>query len=279
MVTESGKKLLWVLGLAFLLATACRGAAEDSAATATVTRVTASPAATTPKVSPTAAATATATATTTATEPAATATEAATVTPSPTPTADLPLIVNRGAPANERCTAMILPEGGTTVTVYAQPDVQAAPVARLGNWADVQQIENSWYEILIPQGDTGWVRAEAITPTIGCAPLSPLPVRITHDAGLLDMTISGQLTGEQQAAYLLAVAAGQTLAISVDSTDNNVLFHLAGVSDGQIYKHLLDGESSWSGTLPVSQDYLLTLDQVGDTATFTLSITLDGDGA
>jgi hypothetical protein len=39
------------------------------------------------------------------------------------------------------------------------------------------------------------------------------------------------------------------------------LFHLHGQADGVIYKHLLE---SWQGVLPISQEYVLTLDALGE---------------
>jgi hypothetical protein len=42
------------------------------------------------------------------------------------------------------------------------------------------------------------------------------------------------------------------------------LFHLHGQADGVVYKHLLDGEMSWQGVLSISQEYVLTLDALGE---------------
>ncbi len=79
------------------------------------------------------------------------------------PSTDLPLIMNRGAPANERCVVTNPQALEGVVNVYAAPDLQSTLVAQMGNWADVIQIEDGWYKILIPQGGTGWVQVEQVT--------------------------------------------------------------------------------------------------------------------
>jgi MFS family permease len=89
--------------------------------------------------------------------------------------------------------------------------------------------------------------------------------------------ISGTLSGHSQKVYLLWVEAGQTLSIRVTSPDVSVLFHLHGRDDGEVYKHLLDGELSWQDRLPVSQYYVLTLDAIGEgDRPYTIDISLDG---
>jgi hypothetical protein len=53
-----------------------------------------------------------------------------------------------------------------------------------------------------------------------------------------------------------------------------VLFHVQGASDDQVYKHLLDGELSWLGVLPLAQDYLVTLDAVDGTTSYTMHVSI-----
>lgn len=183
--------------------------------------------------------------------------------------------MNRGAPANDRCVVNNPQANVNLVNVYAVPDLQSAWVAQLGNWADVLQIDTDWYEILIPQGGTGWVLAEQVTLADGCDPNSTTPVRIQFAPGATSATLTGEIVGEQFTQYLLWAAAGQTMSVTVTAPNDNVLFHIDGVADGQVYKHLLDGQVSWQGTLTVSQDYRLTLDQVGDTATYTLYVSIE----
>jgi hypothetical protein len=83
---------------------------------------------------------------------------------------EVPLIMNRGAPANNRCVVNNPHPAEDLVNVYAAPNLPSALVAQLGNWADVLQIEDGWYKILIPQGGEGWVQVQSVTIGGDCAP-------------------------------------------------------------------------------------------------------------
>jgi uncharacterized protein YgiM (DUF1202 family) len=104
----------------------------------------------------------------------------------------------------------------------------------------------------------------------------PEPERIAFAPGETSATITGDLAGGAQIRYILWAAAGQRMAVSVTSPQNAVLFHIEGVSDGEVYKHLLDGETSWEGRLSVSQDYIVTLDAVVD-ASYSLHVSVEND--
>lgn len=184
--------------------------------------------------------------------------------------AELPIISNRGAPANERCVVMKAADG--LVDVHAMPGAQQPLVARLQNWADVRSTGEGWYEITIPQGGAGWVEASHVSMTSACAIAEPL--RIKFPAGASAVTIEGSFSGQARARYLFWAAAGQEVTLLVTSLQNSVLFHLEGVQDGQVYKHLLDGENSWQGTLTMSQDYLLTIDNSDMPAQYTIELSI-----
>lgn len=101
------------------------------------------------------------------------------------------------------------------------------------------------------------------------------PSRIQFPAGATSTTIQDELAHQEQAVYLFQANAGQVASVSVASPQNSVLFHLEGVSDGVIYKGLLDGNNSWEGALGQTQDYRLTLDNAGPgAATYTLQLSI-----
>jgi hypothetical protein len=64
------------------------------------------------------------------------------------------------------------------------------------------------------------------------------------------------------------------MVVSVTSPNDSVLFHINGVQDNEVYKHLLDGRSDWLSVLPISQDYLITLDAVGGATSYTLDVAI-----
>lgn len=101
------------------------------------------------------------------------------------------------------------------------------------------------------------------------------PKWLTFPPGDNSLTIKGSMPGQTQQVYLLPLIAGQPVQISITSPENSILFHLHGQEDGIVYKHLLDGEMSWQGILPISQAYVLTLDALGDQpSSYTLSVSL-----
>jgi hypothetical protein len=96
------------------------------------------------------------------------------------------------------------------------------------------------------------------------APLSEQPERIVLTPDSSGIIINAALPGQTQKVYWLWAEANQSVSISVNTPDNSVFFHLQGQADGVVYKHLLDGEMSWQGVLPIAQEYVLTLDALGD---------------
>ncbi len=186
---------------------------------------------------------------------------------------EVPIITNRGAPANSRCVAMRPGSSLEAPPVYQDANPESPLVARLGNWADVQQLLPSWYSILLPQGGIGWIEAINAELNIGCGTSGP--IRIEFTTGTTATTIDGKLPEQAQVEYLFWAAEGQLLNINITSPENSILFHIEGVSNGQVIKHLLDGESVWHGTVPASQDYRLTLDNAGNVAAYTIHLSIN----
>lgn len=189
--------------------------------------------------------------------------------------AAVPINMNRGAPANSRCVAMIPGSSTELPAVYLAADDQSTVVARLGNWADVQEVNADWYSVTLLGGATGWVKASTVELSMGCGTSGP--IRIEFAVGTTATTIEGKLPAQAQVEYVFRAAAGQQLELSVTSPENSILVHVEGVEDGQVVKHLLDGESSWQGTVPSSQDYLLTVDNAGSVASYSLYVSIENE--
>jgi hypothetical protein len=99
------------------------------------------------------------------------------------------------------------------------------------------------------------------------------PRRINFPAGATATTVQGEVGAQAQVVYLFRAGAGQEASVTV-APAGNILFHLEGLSDGVIYKHILDGNSSWEGTLLQTQDYRLTLDNIGPGTTYTVDLSI-----
>lgn len=184
----------------------------------------------------------------------------------------VPVIMNRGAPSNYRCVAMRPGNSLEPPPIYQGANSQSAVIARLGNWADVRELDRSWYQLALPTGGNGWVPAGQVELNMGCGTSGP--IRIEFPAGATGTTVEGKVPAQTRVTYLFWAAAEQELETSVSSPENSFLFHIDGVKDGQVLKDLLDGESTWQGTVPTSQDYRLTLDNAGEMATYTIQLAI-----
>jgi|GEM_PF-886660 len=141
---------------------------------------------------------------------------------------------------------------------------QIAPVTGMSS-------DGNWWQLDCPSNNASycWVSA-------GSQYTQPEPgaTRLQFAPGATSETLTGTIDGQTQIRYVLRAAAGQTMVVQVSSSNDSVLFHLQGLHDGQVYKHLLNGESSWQGKLSQTQDYLLALNGAGETTTYSVYISI-----
>lgn len=69
---------------------------------------------------------------------------------------DLPVYTNTGNPPTNVCTA-VHPGGTAVILVYSQLRAPTPPIARMGNWARVAQINSGWAQIITDAGQSGWI--------------------------------------------------------------------------------------------------------------------------
>jgi hypothetical protein len=102
-----------------------------------------------------------------------------------------------------------------------------------------------------------------------------IPERITFQSGATSITLQGSIAGGTTHYYILGASAGQAMSVTVTSPANNVIPAVYGV-DGSVLKLGTDGLTTWQGTLPTTQDYWVDLVSMGQTATYTLSVSITG---
>ncbi len=103
--------------------------------------------------------------------------------------------------------------------------------------------------------------------------VSPQPRRLSFAAGSVSTTVQGNLATNGIDAYVLRALAGQTMSVNVTSSQQ-VLLAVSG-ADGSVLKSSGAGTSNWSGQLPTTQDYTLTLSTAsGAPTSYTLQITI-----
>jgi hypothetical protein len=110
---------------------------------------------------------------------------------------------------------------------------------------------------------------------LGAVHAAAIPVqRIVFPPGGDSATRSGVLRNGGMNRYVLAAQADQTLNANVTSPENTVILVIFG-KDGTVLLTDHVDQSSYSGTLPSTQDYFIDVRATdGTTASFTLSVTI-----
>lgn len=128
-----------------------------------------------------------------------------------------------------------------------------------------------WSGRLPSTGDyAAWVGAEgpaAYTLSV------QIPRRLTPGAGDPTAAIRGTAPSRAPVDYIVAGNMGQTLAASVREGDP-VTLHVYGLDGGEQLAPLPERRSLWAGTLPDTQDYVVSVVPTDDGASYELTVTL-----
>jgi hypothetical protein len=101
-----------------------------------------------------------------------------------------------------------------------------------------------------------------------------VPRRIQFQPGAISASVNGSVSAHAVTSYILGAQAGQTMTVTLTSPAHNVLLTIYGLDDGSPLVRYVSGASSWSGTLPATQDYVVEAFATGNTSTFTLKATV-----
>ncbi len=102
-----------------------------------------------------------------------------------------------------------------------------------------------------------------------------IPVRIAFAPGSVSARLEGSISLARENWYVLRASAGQTLTASLDRS--NVGLIIAGLQDSQVLGGVgsEDIVTSWTGTLPTTQDYIIKVSPVVDSTLYTLDVTVE----
>lgn len=92
-----------------------------------------------------------------------------------------------------------------------------------------------------------------------------IPARISFAAGAISGSVSGQILGRDILTYLAGASAGQTMTASIVSPKNDVFLTIYGLNDGQPLVRSALGQTTWTGKLPLTQDYVIEAVNTGST--------------
>jgi peptidoglycan/xylan/chitin deacetylase (PgdA/CDA1 family) len=107
---------------------------------------------------------------------------------------------------------------------------------------------------------------------------------VTLGAGAGGPAESGQasLTGAIKAGeihpYRLPLSAGQQLSVTVASPYDNVWLSIFGSEDRTVLRSIRSDTTSWVGSIPTTQEYLVSAVAPGGSSAYTLTIDVSGTG-
>ncbi len=102
-----------------------------------------------------------------------------------------------------------------------------------------------------------------------------IPARISFAPGAVSATVDGQIVNHYATTYLLRAMQDQTMTVTITSDSAGLALTIYGLSDGQplVRSHL--GLTTWTGTLPATQDYVIMIVPSVDTADYSLTTTVE----
>ena len=108
----------------------------------------------------------------------------------------------------------------------------------------------------------------AVPPTLAAPPLAS---RIQFVTGGTSAVLDGNIDSAQTLYYVLQASATQTMNVKVWSPNANVYLSIYG-ANGQELLNNTSQDTLWSGTLPATQDYYLSLTAANGATSYSLSV-------
>lgn len=176
--------------------------------------------------------------------------------------------------ATNRATSGVSAVTPAATGITPSPDGSAATAQAISQaTAQAGQATQAWL---------GTQAALAATQTILARPTSqpppqpqpqvPVVGRIQFTRGATSGYTTNQLPGGAIVDYLVDARSGQTMLASVSSPNSNVYLGVSGVSDGAVLLPLSARRTDFTGALPATQDYRLTLAAPPEGSQFTLQV-------
>jgi hypothetical protein len=99
-----------------------------------------------------------------------------------------------------------------------------------------------------------------------------MPARIQFRAGAISATLQGYLQGGKVNYYTAKARQGQTMTVNVYSPHNDVFLTIYGMEDGSPLVRSQMAQTSWSGVLNLTQDYMIEAVSTGNNVNYTLEV-------
>jgi hypothetical protein len=102
-----------------------------------------------------------------------------------------------------------------------------------------------------------------------------IPRRIEFAPGTTSATVQGDLAAHESHDYILRAQEGQTMSVTIDSPQDNVLLTIVGADGVPLVNGLMSGAMSWLGQLPATQDYTLRALAPLEAASYTMEVSIE----
>lgn len=99
-----------------------------------------------------------------------------------------------------------------------------------------------------------------------------IPARIQFARGAYSKSVWGRGSAAQTISYVLWARANQTMTATLTSSTGTAYLAIRGFSGGQTLVASSASQTSWTGTLPQSQEYIIDVVQGGTWVDFTLTV-------
>ena len=104
--------------------------------------------------------------------------------------------------------------------------------------------------------------------------LVTIPRRISFARGAISASTPGTVAAGSFNSYVLRALSGQTMMVALPAPNAGLVLEVYGLTGGQTLLLANQGQNSWTGTLPGTQDYLVRVVNRGAAANFTLNTTI-----
>jgi hypothetical protein len=148
--------------------------------------------------------------------------------------------------------------------------------ADASSWSGVLPSTQDYYvDVRAIDGTSANYTLTVTIPPEPPSPPHPTIQRIRFAPGTISATVSGQVTPGGSNEYAIKASANQQMLISASAEEQAIGISVVG-ADGTVLQSPMGGLSNFSGELPSTQDYFITVTIQGDGfADYSMTVTIE----
>lgn len=148
--------------------------------------------------------------------------------------------------------------------------------ADASSWSGVLPSTQDYYiDVRAIDGSSANYTLTVTIPPQPPSPPHPTIQRIRFAPGTISATVSGQVTPGGSNEYVIKASAHQQMLVSTSAEEQAIGISVVG-ADGTVLQSPMGGLSNFSGELPSTQDYFITVQIQGDGfADYSMTVTIE----